>query len=130
MRTLVDSLKDVFAVIKPDQSAAKVTVTPSIYQDLDANFDHFKSHQLVSVYSFSEDWPTWEVHPKGDEIVVLLSGRITFVLDSDGEHQEVELCEQGDYVVVPKDTWHTAKTNTPSKVLFITPGEGTEHREK
>jgi len=59
---------------------------------------------------------------------VLLSGRITFVLDIDGEHQDVELREQGDYVVVPKNTWHTARTETSTKALFITPGEGTENK--
>lgn len=124
----MDNLAKVFAVLKPDQSVEKVSVTPSVYQELDANFDGFKSHQLVSLYSFSEDWSSWEVHPKGDEVVVLLSGEITVVLDIAGEHQQKALKEQGDYVVIPKNTWHTAKTNAEAKVLFITPGEGTEHK--
>lgn len=128
MSSTVNNLEKVFAVLKPNQAVEKVTVTPSIYQEIDENFNNFKGHQLVSMYEFSEDWSSWEIHPKGDEVVVLLSGRITFVLDIDGEHQEVELREQGDYVVVPQNTWHTARTNTTTKALFITPGEGTENK--
>ena len=128
MNSLVDNLKEVFAVIKPDQSVEKIKVSPTIYQQLDENFDHFKSHQLVAIHEFSDDWGSWEVHPKGDEIVVLLSGEATFVLDVDGQHQEITLSKQGDYGVVPKNTWHTAKVNTPTTVLFITPGEGTDHK--
>jgi mannose-6-phosphate isomerase-like protein (cupin superfamily) len=121
-------LSDTFSVIKPDQSVETIEVSPTIYQQLDENFNQFKGHQLVSLYEFNEDWNAWEIHPKGDEIVVLLSGEITFILDIDGEHKEVELSKQGEYVIVPKDTWHTAKTNTPTKALFITPGERTGHK--
>lgn len=124
-----NNLSDVFAVIKPDQTTDTVQVSPTIYQELDENYNNFKDHQLVSIYNFSENWPSWEKHPKGDEIVILVSGQVTFVLDIDGEHQETELSEAGDYAIVPKNIWHTAKTNTPSKVLFITPGEGTENRD-
>ncbi len=33
------------------------------------------------------------------------------------------------FVVVPKNTWHTAKVHAPTMMLFVTPGEGTENRE-
>lgn len=122
-------LGNTFSIIKPDQSVETIDVSPTIYQQLDENFNQFKGHQLVSLYEFNDDWSSWEVHPKGDEIVVLLSGEITFVLDIDGEHKDVELKQQGEYVIVPKNTWHTAKTNTPTKALFITPGEGTKHKD-
>lgn len=128
MSSKVNNLKNTYAVIQPNQAVEKVAVSPSVYQELDENFNHFKGHQLVSMHEFEEDWAAWEIHPKGDEVVVLLSGRITLRLDIDGEHQKVELREQGDFVVVPQNTWHTAHTQTPSKVLFITPGEATEYK--
>jgi len=31
----------------------------------------------------------------------------------------------GDFVVVPRRVWHAAKVHRPSRLLFITPGEGT-----
>ena len=45
--------------------------------------------------------------------------------ESGDEH--VELTETDAYVIVPRNTWHTAKVTTPTRMLFITPGEGTEN---
>ena len=121
-------LQNTFAVIKPDLSVETIDVSPTLYQDLDARFDQFRSHQLVATYEFTEDWPTWERHPHGDEIVILLSGATTMVLQRDPRQELVELAAPGDYVVVPRNTWHTARVRTATRMLFITPGEGTENR--
>ena len=64
MNSLVDNLKEVFAVIKPDQSVEKIKVSPTIYQQLDENFNRFKSHQLVAIHEFSDDWGSWGCIPK------------------------------------------------------------------
>jgi oxalate decarboxylase/phosphoglucose isomerase-like protein (cupin superfamily) len=119
---------DTFVVLGPDQSAVPVDVTPTVYQELDRRFDAFKRHLLVSSYRFEGDWPTWEIHPHGDEIVVLLSGAAEFVLDEAGGHRRVRLATAGQYVIVPKATWHTAKIAQPATLLFVTPGEGTQNR--
>ena len=123
-------LAKVFAVLRPDLSVAPVTVTPSLYEGLDRDFDHFRGHVLVSQHSFDRDWPTWEKHPAGDEIVVLLSGVAEFVLDRSGRHESISLANPGRYVIVPRNTWHTARISTPTTMLFITPGEGTENEER
>jgi quercetin dioxygenase-like cupin family protein len=68
------------------------------------------------------------MHPNGDEIVCLLEGRVTFVLERHGREERLELAEPGAYVLVPRGTWHTAKTSTRCRMLFITAGEGTQHR--
>ena len=103
-------------------------VTPTLYADLDARYDHFKGCVLVSSHEFHEDWPTWEVHPSGDEFVLLLSGAARMLLrPDDGQAQVVELAEPGAYVVVPRGTWHTARISRTARLLFITPGEGTEN---
>lgn len=123
------NLQDVFAILKPDQSVDLEKVSPSIYQDLDANYDNFKSHTLVSVYHFDSAWNIWERHPAGDELVVLLSGSATLTIRKEGEDDVEELSEPGAFVVVPRNTWHTAETSEPTRMLFITPGEGTENVE-
>ena len=69
----------------------------------------------------------WEMHPKGDETIILLSGNAVFEYQQDGETQALTLSEPGQYVVIPMGAWHTAKTNTPTRAIFVTPGEGTEH---
>jgi len=84
---------------------------------------------LVSCYTFDTAWAVWEMHPKGDEIIFLLSGSATFHLETNGETRSIELKESGTCLVVPKGTWHTAEAKVACRMLFITPGEGTTHRE-
>ena len=84
--------------------------------------------RLVSQFSFDSDWPSWERHPAGEEFVFLLEGSVELVLEIDGQHKRVALSKPGEYVLVPKNTWHTAKSGKPTRMLFITPGEGTENR--
>jgi hypothetical protein len=50
------------------------------------------------------------------------------VLDRDGMEEVTHLRDSGSYVVIPKGTWHTARTSVATKMLFITPGEGTENK--
>ena len=70
----IRQLQDTFAVLTPGLAVQPVPVTPGLYQDLDTDFAGFTGHVLIAVHEFSGDWPTWEVHPAGDEIVMLLSG--------------------------------------------------------
>lgn len=121
-------LEDTFAVVKPDLLVETIDVSPTLYSDLDARFDGFRSCVLVSTHEFKEDWPSWERHPAGDEIVVLLSGAARMVLGTDSSQEVVELATSGAYVVVPRNTWHTARIWQPTRMLFVTPGEGTENR--
>lgn len=122
-------LQDTFAVLKPDLSVETVAVSPTLYSELDARFDQFKSCVLVSTHEFTADWPTWERHPAGDEIVILLSGAARMVLQTASGRETVELAAPGAFLVVPRNTWHTARVSQATRMLFITPGEGTENRE-
>jgi mannose-6-phosphate isomerase-like protein (cupin superfamily) len=124
----MSNLFDTYVVLGPDQSAVPVEVTPTVFEELDRRFDDFKRRLLVASLRFDKDWPTWEIHPHGDEIVMLLSGAARMVLEEAGSHRTVELSRAGDYVIVPKATWHTARISVPTSMLFITPGEATENR--
>jgi mannose-6-phosphate isomerase-like protein (cupin superfamily) len=117
-----------FVVLRPDHAATPVAVTPTLFEDLDHTFGGFTDHLLVSAFAFDTDWPTWERHPAGDELVLLLSGEATLVLQTEHGEEAVTLREPGTYVIVRKGTWHTARTSTPTRMVFITPGEGTENR--
>jgi uncharacterized cupin superfamily protein len=117
-----------FAVINRHKQISTETVDPSLYQRLDDNYDQFKGCELVSCYTFEDDWDSWEIHPSGDELVILLAGDITFVIDSGDKMTELQLTTAGDYAIVSQGCWHTAKVHAPSQVLFITPGEGTHHK--
>ena len=119
-------LDSTFVVMQPDHSAVPIAVTPTLYEELDRRFEGFRGRLLVSCYRFESDWDTWEMHPAGDEIVCLLSGRAAF--EFEGRGVVAELGEPGAFVVVPRGTWHTARTRVPTTMLFVTPGEGTQHK--
>lgn len=117
-----------FIVLSPDKQAFVERADASLFQRLDTVYNNFTGHELVSCYEFDADWSSWEMHPYGDEIVMLIYGEVTFILKTDTDDTTMVLTEQGQYVIVPKGIWHTAKTLVKSKLLFITPGQGTQHR--
>jgi mannose-6-phosphate isomerase-like protein (cupin superfamily) len=86
-----------------------------------------KEGRLVCVIAQDATWDSWERHPGGEEVVFLISGRVDVVQDIDGTEHVVEL-RPGDAMVNPTGVWHTARVHEPGLALFITPGEGTEHR--
>ena len=128
MRAATLDLASTFVVVEPDHAAIPVVVAPTIFEELDKRFDHFKGRILISSFSFDSDWSTWEIHPAGDEIVCLLTGEVTMVLDRNGAEEAVRFRNPGSFVIVPKGTWHTARTSIPTTMLFVTPGEGTQNR--
>ncbi len=82
---------------------------------------------LISEFAFTDDWPTWEMHPEGDEFVYLLSGAVELHLEQGDGIQTIALRGSG-AVVVPRGVWHTAKVREPSRMLHVTRGAGTQNR--
>ena len=68
-----------------------------------------------------------EMHPDGDELLFLISGKVTVVLEDREPPREIELAP-GQAVVVPRGVWHRVLLSEPSQLLHITPGPGGEHR--
>lgn len=86
--------------------------------------------RLVTTHSFSESWDSWEMHPKGDEVVLCLSGEMTLHQEmADGTKATVALAP-GEYAINPPGCWHTADIEGQASALFITAGWGTEHRPR
>jgi mannose-6-phosphate isomerase-like protein (cupin superfamily) len=83
--------------------------------------------RLLATLSMGADWTNWEMHPAGDEILFMLEGNATFVLDLPDGLSEIAL-GAGRLLVVPKGVWHTAKVRQPARLLAITAGLGTQHR--
>ena len=83
--------------------------------------------RLLSALPMNADWTNWEMHPAGDEILFMLEGNATFVLDLAGGPREIAL-GMGRLLVIPKGVWHTAKVTKPARLLAITTGLGTQHR--
>lgn len=85
--------------------------------------------RLVSLHTFAEPWSSWEMHPKGEELVVCVAGQITLHQELDGAVRTVKL-GPGEAIVNPRGVWHTADVAASATALFITAGEGTEQRPR
>lgn len=85
--------------------------------------------RLVSVHSFSSPWDTWEMHPRGEELVLCLEGEITLHQES-GDGVRTVVLHAGEGVVNPAGVWHTADVDGDCRALFITAGQGTEIRPR
>lgn len=121
-------LSETFVVLSPSKKATTEPNTSDLYDRLGKEYGDFKNHELIAIHEFTSSWPSWEAHPKGDEVVILLEGEIIFFLDTDGNQKQIRLSKQGETVIVPKGVWHTAHVEKSARVLFITPGEGTENK--
>ena|SRR5690606_2886049 len=85
--------------------------------------------RLVSLYETKSDWPSWEAHPLGDELVIVLSGKAEFIQELEGKERRVVLAPYG-ALINPPGVWHTANVIEPFLALFVTPGPGTTHRPR
>ena len=123
-------LSTTYLRLRPDSSVEAIPVDETFWpRIMSGQLGSFHNEYLVTSFTYEKDWGGWEKHPAGEEMVCLLSGSVTLVLeDEHGVRREVALEQDGSYVLVPRNTWHTAKVRKPSRILFITPGEGTQNR--
>ena len=106
--------------------AVSVEVDDSFWAQIGSRVD-LHGGRLVGVTHQTGDWPMWERHPAGDELLVLLSGAVDIVLQDQEGERVVEL-RGGAAYIVPRGVWHRFIVCTAGDVLFITPGSGTQHR--
>lgn len=86
--------------------------------------------RLVSQHTFTESWPSWEMHPKGAEVVICIDGAMDLTQEfPDGSRKTVSM-KSGDYAINPPGVWHIADVKAEATAIFITAGEGTEHRPR
>lgn len=86
--------------------------------------------RLVSLYEFSESWDSWEMHPSGEELVVCLAGEMTLIQERPDGSFRAQPLRPYEYAVNAAGVWHTADLAGPATALFITAGQGTEHRPR
>ena len=103
-------------------------VTDDFWQTLPTRTD-LGDGRLLSAYHFTESWDAWEMHPAGEEVVILTSGAVDFHLEEPTGERVVELRGNGT-IIVPRGVWHTATVHEPSDMIFITRGQGTQMRPR
>jgi mannose-6-phosphate isomerase-like protein (cupin superfamily) len=108
-------------------TARKLPGGPAFWSLPEAGMAALGNGWLISEYEFTSDWPTWEMHPNGDEFVYLLTGSADLLLERSDGARTLQLRDTG-AVLVPRGVWHTAKVHSPSRMLHVTLGAGTETR--
>lgn len=123
------NLRTTFLRLRPDASVEPLPVDDTFWPRLMSGaLGDFHHEYLVTTATCDGDWSNWERHPNGEEIVCLLAGSGALVLEEGGGERRMELKQPGDFVLVPRGTWHTARFGSAATLLFITAGEGTESR--
>jgi quercetin dioxygenase-like cupin family protein len=86
--------------------------------------------RLVSQYTFTESWTSWELHPAGEEVVICTAGALVLVQEHPDGRRETVALAAGDYAINPRGVWHTADIAVSATAIFITAGESTRHRPR
>ena len=119
-------LTETYLHLSDGAAVTPIEVGPDFWSMLSGRRD-LHAGRLVVVTHASGNWSTWEMHPAGDEVVSLLSGRVDLILQ-DGTREWTVALRARASVIVPQGVWHRAIVHEPSDFLFITRGAGTQHR--
>ena len=84
--------------------------------------------RLVAEHSFTEGWPSWEMHPHGSEVVICTAGEMVLTQEFPDGRMATTTLAAGDYAINPPGVWHIADVAERATAIFITAGEGTQHR--
>jgi mannose-6-phosphate isomerase-like protein (cupin superfamily) len=121
-------LASTYLVARHDGGVPAIPVDDSFWPEVMAGgHPELAEGWMVGAFDYTADWDSWERHPRGDEVVTLLSGHLEMVLDLDGREWSVDLAA-GRTVVVPRGAWHRAIVHEAGRAIHITLGEGTDHR--
>jgi mannose-6-phosphate isomerase-like protein (cupin superfamily) len=131
MATSLVSLFDLISTyvhLEDGPTAEPVDVNDDFWATIDKRTE-LHGGRLVTLFHIesTDEWLNWEMHPAGDEVVCLLSGAIDVVLQDDKCQQRLELRDRAT-CIIPRGVWHRAIVHTPSDLLFITRGAGTQHK--
>jgi mannose-6-phosphate isomerase-like protein (cupin superfamily) len=120
-------LMSTYAQLRDDGSALVVEGGDAFWATLGSR-PELHGGRLLGCTKQTSDWPHWEMHPAGDEILILISGAFDLQVErADGMVETIEM-RAGKTCVVPKGLWHRGLAREPGNLVFITPGQGTQHR--
>jgi mannose-6-phosphate isomerase-like protein (cupin superfamily) len=80
----------------------------------------------IGILTMTEDAPHGgEVHPDGDEVLYVISGRLRVAGDTSPQPLELG---PGDACIVRQGEWHTVSVLEPTQLVHVTPGPHGDHR--
>jgi len=83
----------------------------------------------IGIATMTENAPHGgEMHPDGDEVLYLVSGRVRATLET-AQVEEFEM-RAGEGLIIPKRVWHRVDVLEPSQIVYVTPGPRGEFRPR
>ena len=70
------------------------------------------------------------MHPHGAEVVICTAGEMLLTQEFPDGRVERTMLGAGEYAINPPGVWHIADVEDRATAIFITAGEGTEHRPR
>src|ERR1043165_5255911 len=115
----------------PDTAAVRPLRADAAFWSRLATDHELRSGRMLAVHAVRTDDDVhadqWEMHPSGDELLCLCSGRVDPVLDAAAGPRVIAL-EPMTGILVPRGTWHRLLVVEPSVLLALTRHEGTQLR--
>lgn len=84
---------------------------------------------LLTANDLIEDMRHWEMHPDGNEVLVVLDGAMDVVVEEPAGDRTFTV-GRGEACVVPQGAWHRQVVRERGRILAITFGRGTQHRPR
>ena len=117
----------IYAELGTDGAIGLIPLTPDFWPSLIEGRREIGGYLLMQVDA-KTDMTHWEMHPEGDELILRLSGHITFEVETDTGLAEVALEAAAPLCLVPRGHWHRYRVQEAGQLLFVTFGRGTQHR--
>ena len=118
-------LADTYLLLDAGPGLSVVPVDENFWATIHERTD-LDEGRLVMATPMTDDWRSWEMHPDGDEVILITDGEVR-VLTDPGTPVVVRA---PNLVIMPAGTWHTMDVIEPARVVTITWGAGTQHRDR
>jgi quercetin dioxygenase-like cupin family protein len=127
-RPAVNDPAEVYVHLHTDAEVHLEPLTDDFWPSISERTD-LHTGRLVTGIGTAGDWTVWEMHPEGDELIIVTEGSCRFHLD-DGSEVTEHVVTAPQFVLVPKGVWHTMDEIDAGRAVVVTWGAGTQHRPR
>src|SRR5687768_10090281 len=83
-------LETTYLAVDGRGGVVRLPVDPDFWRTIDRN-EALADASLLGVFPMQADWAHWEMHPAGDEVLVLLDGAATMIFEESGAQRRIEM---------------------------------------